>query len=300
MATSEDGTSVATISIVDLFAPQFDNVSGTFVQTETVLLASAEDMVTTNIGGNGLGVDNPSVEDNDFFPVDGNGAGIENRDFNDGEGLVFKFDVPVIVTQIDFGSLDDGTVTIDIEDVGTFDFVANGADSPFDLFSIPFGTDFIPADANITISFSSPDVPDATVRLAELRVSTSAIAIQGDFNQDGMVDCADLDGYVNNIGDAAIGDLAALDIDVDGTLTEDDANTHITTLVVTSNGVMGTFPGDLNCDGSVSVLGDAFALVANLGDVATMYSQGDINFSGDVSVLGDAFILVANLGMSNE
>ena len=31
-----------------------------------------------------------------------------------------------------------------------------------------------------------------------------------------------------------------------------------------------------------------------------MYSQGDINFDGEVDVLGDAFELIANLGMSNE
>ena len=32
---------------------------------------------------------------------------------------------------------------------------------------------------------------------------------------------------------------------------------------------------------------------------ATMYSQGDVNFDGIVNVLGDAFILVGNLGMNN-
>ena len=69
--------------------------------------------------------------------------------------------------------------------------------------------------------------------------------------------------------------------------------------VTTSNGVTGTFPGDVNCDGSVNVLGDAFALVGNLGGSATMYSQGDVNFDGIVNVLGDAFILVGNLGMNN-
>lgn len=123
--------------------------------------------------------------------------------------------------------------------------------------------------------------------------------VPGDLNLDGVVDCADLDGYVGNIGAAAAGMLAALDIDGNGTLDESDADLHITTLVETSNGFVGTFPGDLNCDGTVDVLSDAFALVANLGGPATSYAQGDISFDGIVDVLGDAFVLVANLGNAN-
>ena len=121
----------------------------------------------------------------------------------------------------------------------------------------------------------------------------------GDFNGDGAVDCADMDGFIGNIGAAATGALAALDINPDGTLAADDADLMKTTLVVTSNGVTGTFLGDLNCDGQVNVLGDAFALVGNLGQAVTAYADGDINFSGDVNVLGDAFVLVGALGSSN-
>ena len=261
-ATALDGSSSVTATIVDVFANDFLNPG-------TVLRASTGGLVTTQIGSNSLGVDNPSVTDDDFFL----GAGIEERDFNDGEGLVIEFDVPAIVTSLNLVSLDDGTLTVDIEGVGSFDFVSDPVNNPDNNFSNPFGVDFIPAGADITFSFSSPPVAGsdppaeaANVRITDLVLSTSAVSTLGDFNQDGMVDCADLDGYINNIDTAAIGDLAALDIDRDGTLSEDDANTHITTLVVTSNGVMGTFPGDLNCDGSVSVLGDAFILVANLND----------------------------------
>ena len=71
-------------------------------------------------------------------------------------------------------------------------------------------------------------------------------------------------------------------------------------MIETSNGVVGTFPGDLNCDGTVDVLSDAFSLVANLGGFSTSYAQGDINFSGTVDVLGDAFALIANLGRTNN
>ena len=124
-------------------------------------------------------------------------------------------------------------------------------------------------------------------------------AATGDFTGNGIVDCDDLDGYINNIGNPATEMLAALDFDGDGTLTLADANSTITDLVVTSNGITGTLPGDLNCDGAVNVLGDAFALVGSLGQTVTSYSDGDVNFDGIVNVLGDAFILVGNLGMSN-
>ena len=140
---------------------------------------------------------------------------------------------------------------------------------------------------------------DNVVVATDLTVEPTAGTL-GDFNGDQVVDCADLDGYVGNIGAAVTPALAPLDIDNNGTITAADANTHITTLVQTSNGQVGTFPGDLNCDGQVNVLGDAFALVGNLNNPATSYSQGDINFDGTVNVLGDAFTLIGNLNNSNN
>ena len=160
-----------------------------------------------------------------------------------------------------------------------------------------------------------PDLSAAAVSAGwEMRVEGNELQVRnlsfpdpvttpaGDFNGDGVVDCDDLDGYVGNIGNigaAATGPLAQLDIDGDGTLSAGDAGTHIATLVVTTNGVTGTALGDANCDGSVSVLGDAFILIDNLGDDVTSFSLGDFNFDGTVSVLGDAFILIDNLGFSN-
>jgi hypothetical protein len=56
-------------------------------------------------------------------------------------------------------------------------------------------------------------------------------------------------------------------------------------------------PGDANLDGQVNVLGDGFALVANLGTTTGVgWSGGDFNADGTVNVLGDGFVLVANLG----
>lgn len=157
----------------------------------------------------------------------------------------------------------------------------------------------VTVDATYSITATANGI-DLTIDGRVVASGPATVAqLPGDFTQDGVVDCADLDGYVGNIGATAVGPLAALDIDGNGTLDASDANTLITTLIETSNGFVGTFPGDLNCNGTVDVLGDAFALVANLGGPATSYAQGDINFDGTVDVLGDAFVLVGNLGNTN-
>ena len=119
----------------------------------------------------------------------------------------------------------------------------------------------------------------------------------GDFDGDEDVDIDDLDRYIGNLDIPATGADADLDLTGDGTVDSADFELHYTTLVETSNGV-GTLAGDANLDGTVNVLGDAFLLVANLGNAATSWGQGDFDGDGDVDVLGDAFILVANLGMS--
>lgn len=120
----------------------------------------------------------------------------------------------------------------------------------------------------------------------------------GDFNGDMVVDCADVDEFIGNL-DSAAAVRPELDLVVDGVIDSADVAFLVETLVVTSNGEVGTFLGDFNCDGNVNVLGDAFALVAGLGNPATSYVQGDINLDGVINVLGDAFVLVANLGSSN-
>ena len=142
----------------------------------------------------------------------------------------------------------------------------------------------------------------AAVHLDNIAITViePSAGVLGDFDGNGVVDCVDLDGYIGNLENPAAGMLAALDIDLDETITLEDANSTIMNLVVASNGITGTFPGDLNCDGIVDVLGDAFALIGNLGSMVTSYADGDINFDGNVDVLGDAFILIGNLGSTNS
>ena len=117
---------------------------------------------------------------------------------------------------------------------------------------------------------------------------------------DGEVDLADLDQYNGNIGAAATGVLEALDLNGDGVVGADDFEQHYSTLVQTSNGQTGTFVGDADLDGTVDVLGDAFALIGNLNVASTSWAQGDFNADGIVDVLGDAFLLIGNLGNTNE
>ncbi|MDA8563220.1 hypothetical protein N9L06_02085 [Mariniblastus sp.] len=172
--------------------------------------------------------------------------------------------------------------------IGTF--TATSATLTFNVFG----------SGNAGETFST-GAPQAQINAIQLRRDEEVLFLLGDFNGDSIIDCDDLDGYINNIDAMAIGDLDALDFDRDGSLSEQDAISVIEMLIVTQpNGVTGTFRGDLNCDGSVSVLGDAFVLVANLNTSVASYSLGDINFDGSVSVLGDAFIFVANLNQSNQ
>ena len=138
------------------------------------------------------------------------------------------------------------------------------------------------------------------VRLFVSRITATEPSVTGDFDLDGDVDLEDLDRYIGNIGESASGDLELLDLDGDGTVGANDFEQHYETLVETSNGGRGTFAGDANLDGTVTVLGDAFALIGNLGRSVTSWADGDFNGDGTVNVLGDAFLLVANLGRTNE
>ena len=123
-------------------------------------------------------------------------------------------------------------------------------------------------------------------------------SVNGDFNNNGAVNAADIDFFTGNLGQQATGSLAQLDLDGNGTITIADHDLLITQFVQTSAGV-GSLVGDINLDGTVNVLGDAFTLVGNLNtNGPTGYARGDLNADGLINVLGDAFRLVGNLGQS--
>ncbi len=113
------------------------------------------------------------------------------------------------------------------------------------------------------------------------------VPLIGDYDQSGRIDAPDVDLMFAAYGPAS----NAPEYDLDGSGVVDFADVEF---LVTELGQ--TMLGDLNFDGSVDVLGDAFALVANLGSFDVGYADGDINGDGTVTVLGDAFLLIANLG----
>ena len=156
------------------------------------------------------------------------------------------------------------------------------------VVKIPEGAEYIFL-SQIDSFFSDNGSGHVTIRPATI----------GDYSGDDDIDLVDLDMYSGNIGADATGALAVLDLDGDGTVGANDFQRHYETLVETSNGKTGTLAGDVNLDGVVDVLGDAFILVANLGQSVASRSQGDLNADGVIDVLNDAFILVANLGQSN-
>ena len=148
---------------------------------------------------------------------------------------------------------------------------------------------------------------DSSLRDSELEALFAALepapeptSITGDFDADGDVDGDDLDFYIGNLNQPATGEFAQLDLNGDGEVTIVDHDLHVTTLVMASNGVTGTLLGDVNLDGIVDVLGDAFTLISGLGSSATSHSQGDLDANGTVDVLGDAFLLISQLGLSND
>ena len=125
----------------------------------------------------------------------------------------------------------------------------------------------------------------------------------GDFNEDDIVDIDDIDFYSGRIGltSSDAGFDSQLDWNNNGTIEVEDHDYHVNNFVQTSNGVTGALLGDINLDGRVDVLSDAFGLVARLNG-AGPYSFGtaDLNADQQVDVLGDAFTLIGNLGQSTD
>ena len=121
--------------------------------------------------------------------------------------------------------------------------------------------------------------------------------LPGDFDFDGDVDADDID-FFNLILDQPASFNPRLDLDNDGVITLDDHDFHVNGFAETPDAI-GTLLGDINLDGSVDVLGDAFTLIGNLGESGQFgYADGDLNADGQVNVLGDAFRLIGNIGQS--
>ena len=251
-------------------------------------------------GQTGLGMSFDVAAMGDFEGPDNSSGDPANGDFI---VITASFDGGAATTIAQGGGDDAGMLTYTLEGGATVDFndpfVIEGTTvtNVFQTLSFPItGTGSV-LTIEMTFRF---DGGTEVLAMDDLEITAGGgggpPVVTGDFDGDGDVDCDDIDMFAGNIGSSS----TTFDLTGDGTVDLSDVELHIQTLVVTSNGVTGTALGDLNCDGQVDVLGDAFPLVANLNMSGTVYTTGDIDFSGDTTVLGDAFVLVANLGFSNN
>lgn len=119
-----------------------------------------------------------------------------------------------------------------------------------------------------------------------------------DFNGDSAWNTIDLDAL--NVAIEGSTTNLAFDLNADGIVNIDDRDTWLATAAGANGFASPYLIGDINLDGTVDVLGDAFILVGNLLSSTSNWSDGDLNADGQVDVLGDAFALVANLNQSNN
>ena len=289
------------------------NVSGTAVVTQAVVVDTDQENDAILVGG---------ISSGDLI-IDGTGT----VNISGSLASITGADLRVGLTPGSSGTLswtaDAGGIT-SIVSVDNTEFAGGAANLVLDLSADPAsataGTEYLLIDNGAAVEGTFTGISEGdTVSIGGGSEGTISYAggadgfdivvtavgggsVLGDFSGDGNVDCDDIDLFAGTFGSVAEGSPASRDLTGDGTVDMADALELIQMLVVTSpNGVTGTFVGDLNCDGSVDVLGDAFILVANLGTSSgAVYTDGDLNFDGAVTVLGDAFAFVANLNSTNE
>jgi cyclophilin family peptidyl-prolyl cis-trans isomerase len=154
-----------------------------------------------------------------------------------------------------------------------------------DIYNIDFGDTF--ATVPLTEAVLSPE--NFIVYSRVDRVDD----FLGDLDGSGAITGADIDLLYAAYGATPANDFD-LDLDSDGNVGDSDRDRLIESIAETRL-------GDLNFDGRVDVLNDAFALVGNIGTSSgATYAQGDVNGDGQVNVLGDAFPLVGNIGFGSS
>ena len=234
--------------------------------------------------------------------ISSNGGNSNQLDSLQQETIVISFNRSIVIESVDFNSL----FGSDLFTVGTqVDITSEQVDDD-DVFTFPNGGLELPANTNLLLqpgidqSGNNNNNSSASVGLQSMtiRITDDAPGLAGDFDMDDDVDADDIDFYSGNLGMPAMDDLAQLDLNGDNVVTLADHDLHVTTLVQINGVQSGTLIGDINLDGQVDVLVDAFILINNLGTNATGWASGDLNADQTVNVLGDAFLLVNNLGQS--
>ena len=232
------------------------------------------------------------------FPIDGRGStraranvrSVNFADLREFRGALITFD---LAENWVLNGLDGDNRTLDV-----FNIAAHEIGHVIGLNHTNVDNSLMNTGSARTESFRGPQADD--IAGAQFLYGPPPPPITGDFDADGNVDGDDVDFYIGNLNQPATVELARLDLNGDGIVTIADHNFHVTTLVVTSNGVTGASLGDVNLDGLVDVVNDAFALVGSLGQSVTSRSRGDLNADSVVDVINDAFILVGQLGQTND
>ena len=233
--------------------------------------------------------------------ISSNGGNSNQFDSGQQETIVISFNRSIVIESVDFNSL----FGSDLFTVGTqVDITSEQVDDD-DVFTFPNGGLELPANTNLLLQpgidqSGGNNNSSAGVGLQSMtiRITDDAPGLAGDFDMDDDVDADDIDFYSGNLEMPAMDDLAQLDLNGDNVVTLADHDLHVMTLVQIDGVQTGTLIGDINLDGQVNVLGDAFILINSLGTNATGWASGDLNADQTVDVLGDAFLLVNNLGQS--
>ena len=155
--------------------------------------------------------------------------------------------------------------------------------------------------AEYEFQVSDEDIPGEQSSTLTFILSFDVVGQRGDFDTSGNIDDVDVDFFSEQLDQTvdSESELRELDLNADGQITLADHDLHVTTLVQTSTGIQGTLIGDVNLDGTVDILGDAFILIGNIGQSDQVgFADGDLNADGVVNVLGDGFRLINNLGQT--
>ena len=229
----------------------------------------------------------------------GHGSGL-NRGFSVTGGYVYRGDIDALAGQYFFADFVSNRIwSFELDSTQTPDqFNGTNFTSFFewtDLLTVDAGT------VNSISSFAENSAGELFVigldgEIFKVTAATITASTNADFLRDGVVNLTDIDLLRKNIGSPATGATATFDLNEDGSVEFSDLEQMLNQFVQTPGGGTGTLPGDLNLDGQVDVLEDAFTLIGNLGQNVSSYSDGDINGDGIVDVLGDAFVLIGNLG----
>ena len=170
LGATEDPSTTLVTTIIDVFAPEY--IAGpaggpAFVESGVILSSSMDSgsgVVTNITGQDALGINNLSINNNNFDLI---GGGTESGDFNPGEGFIFSFDQDVIFTSIELESIvatDTFSVLIDNANVLT----ATGDDQFLDSLG---GLDGLTIAAGSEITFlAGGDLATSSFRIETFEV----------------------------------------------------------------------------------------------------------------------------------